>query len=90
MSRITARFNGKCAGSCGKPTLQGSTIEYDYESKKVWHPECAPGVGNPKETFNQPDESASKLADRLLFATADEVERKVHEWINNEVEAGPY
>ncbi len=68
---MTARFNGKCAG-CGTPTLKDSTIEYEYETKRAFHPECAPGVGNPRESTDDPyggsaGESVVELAERLGF-----------------------
>ena len=71
-ARITAKFNGQCAGGCGKPTLKGSTIEYDYQTKQVWHLQCAPGVGNPREPSDDPygasaGESAVELAERLHY-----------------------
>ena len=43
--RMTAQWDGTCY-ACKKKTRKGSTIEYDYEIKKAYHPECRPGVGS--------------------------------------------
>ncbi len=76
-TRITAKWNGKCAG-CGKPTIKDSTVEYDWEAKKAYHPECRPGVGNPR-AYDDPGEesgdSAAELADRLRFVSHAEAIR---------------
>ncbi len=66
--RMTAKWNGTCPG-CKKPTLKDSTIEYDYETKKAWHPECRPGVGNPREVIGEYDseQSGLALAEQLHF-----------------------
>jgi len=78
-TRITAKWNGKCAG-CGKPTLKDSTIEYDWEKKLAYHPECRPGVGSSSgRSYDDPGyesgESAVELAERLRFVPHSEAVR---------------
>lgn len=51
--RINARFDGTCF-ACKKPTIAGNPIDYDRESKRAYHPNCATGIRS-REPLGKPE-----------------------------------
>ena len=60
---MIAKFQGKCI-YCLQAITPGKD-EYDYETKKCWHPHCK------ENADNQPDQQQRDLADRLGYTAFD-------------------